>query len=338
MQRIRFEREAAPRVNAALVLRAEPPEDPLRDLDVAADLPAEALTGFLPEAAQASGVGSLRVRRSGGGAGFFAEADLGGLGIATGEFLEKKAGEPLTVRVEGVAGERWEARKLILAAEQRRDRGRDREGRTSPRPTSISTSPRSRSCSSTARARRAACAAASTPRPSRQSSSSWTWGSGSRPSSASTRPTARLRLRGDDWGVRDLRVRGRESDATLDIAVQSDQLRGRVIGERIDADFVREFFEQLDALDSRSASPTPSPGTSGNLAIAVDRVFYRRAEAEQLSAAVPFEHDDIHVRDLAFAVGEGRVSGRVGRRRAQAGAAAARSRARLLESPAPLPR
>lgn len=309
VQRIRFERAAAPRVNAALVLRSEPREDPLRDLDVAADLPAEALTGFLPEAAQTSGVGSLRVRRSGGGAGFFAEADLGGLGIATGQFLEKKAGEPLTVRVEGVAGERWEARKLILAAERAEIAAAIGKGGLSAPDLDIDLSAFSFLLVDGARAsgRLRGSFDTATESAKLQLVDVGVWLT---PDLSVDAADGEIAVAGDNWGVRNLRVRGRESDATLDIAVQSDQLRGRVVGERIDAEFAREFFEQLDALEFPEREPDTSPGISGNLAIAVDHVFYHRADAEHLSAAVSFEHDDIHIRDLAFEVGAGRVTGR----------------------------
>ena len=254
MQRIRFERAAAPRVNAALVLRSEPREDPLRDLDVAAELPAEALTGFLPEAAQASGVGSLRVRRSGGGAGFFAEADLGGLGIATGEFLEKKAGEALTVRVEGVAGERWEARKLILAAEQGEIAAAiGKDGLSAP-DLDIDLAAFSFLLVDGARAsgRLRGSFDTATESAKLQLVDVGVWLT---PELSVDEADGEIAVAGHDWGVRNLRVRGRESDATLDIAVQSDQLRGRVVGERIDADFVREFFEQLDALEFPEREP-----------------------------------------------------------------------------------
>lgn len=309
VQRIRFERAGAPRVNAALVLRSEPADDRLRDLDVAADLPAEALIGFLPEAAQASGVGSLRVRRSGGGAAFFAEADLGGLGIATGEFLEKKAGEALTLRVEGVAGKRWQARKLILAAEQGEVAAAiGKDGLSAP-DLDIDLAAFSfllvEGARASGRLRGSFDTATESAKLSLVDVGVWLT-----PELSVDAADGEVAVAGHDWGVRDLRVRGRESDATLDIAVQSDQLRGRVVGARIDADFVRAFFKQLDALEFPEREPEPSPGTSGNLAIAVDHVFFHRADAEGLSAAVSFEHDDIHVRNLAFRVGEGRVSGR----------------------------
>jgi hypothetical protein len=309
VQRIRFERAAAPRVKAALVLRSEPREDPLRDLDLSADLPAEALIGFLPEAAQASGVGSLRVRRSGGGAGFFAEANLGGLGIATGEFLEKKAGEALTVRVEGVAGERWEALKLILAAEQGEVAAAIGKDGLSARDLDIDLAAFSFLLVDGARAsgRLRGSFDSATESAKLQLVDVGVWLT---PELSVDAADGAIAVAGDNWGVRDLRVRGQESDATLDIAVQSDQLRGRVAGARIDADFVRAFFRQLDALEFPEREPDTSPGTSGNLAIAVDHVRSGRAEAERVTAAVSFDHDDIHVRNIAFSVGEGRVSGR----------------------------
>src|SRR6185503_9536374 len=119
LRRIRIERTSTPKVNAALVLRSDPPEDPLRDLDVVADLPGDFIADLLPwEDRIVTGAGSLRVRRSEGGAGFFAEVDLSELGLAVGPYLEKKPGEVVRVRVEGEVSEaRWIARQLTVAGE-----------------------------------------------------------------------------------------------------------------------------------------------------------------------------------------------------------------------------
>jgi hypothetical protein len=131
LQRIRLERADAPRLTAALVLRSDPPEDKLRDLDVSADLPADLVHGFLPQQWQTTGAGSLRARRSEGGAGFFVEADLAGLGVAVGPYLDKKAGEALKVRVEGEVGAKgsWVPRRVIVAGEQGADLAADRRAR-----------------------------------------------------------------------------------------------------------------------------------------------------------------------------------------------------------------
>jgi hypothetical protein len=309
VQRIRFERDGTPHLKAALVVRPEPRADPLRDLDVAADLPADVIAGFLPEDAHATGIGSLRVRRSGGGAGFFAEADLGGLGIADGDFLEKKAGEPVTLRVEGLAGAKWKPRRVVLAAEQGQIAAAiDEKGLTASDldidlaafsfllVDGARASGRLRGGFETATKSvdlKLVGVALSLP-----------------PDFKLDAADGSIAVADHDWAVRDLRVRGPRTDATLDLAVKDHKLRGRAIGQRGDADFVRAFLRQVDALKSHQPGP-PTDRTSGVLALALDHVHYRRAEAERFSAAVQFDQDDIHVRNLAFAVGEGRVTGRV---------------------------
>jgi hypothetical protein len=306
VQRIRFERTAAPRVTAVLVLRPEPAEDRLRDLDVAADVPDKALAGFLPPQAQTSGTATLRVRRSGGGAGFFAEADLGGLGIADGPFLDKKVGEPVKLRIEGVAGAHWQARKLILAAEQGSIRAAIDGNRVFAPDLDVDLAAFSFLLVDGAHATGHLRGSFDTATKSAELqlvgvALSLT------PEFTLDAANGTIAIKGDDWALRDLRVHGAESDATLDIADQGDHLRGRVVGARMDADFVRAFFRQIDALKPPDRDPSK---TTGTLAIAVDRVHYHRAIAERFAATVVFDREDLHVRNAAFAVGDGRIKGR----------------------------
>jgi len=114
-----------------------------------------------------------------------------------------------------------------------------------------------------------------------------------------------------DWGLHNLRVKGGGgSDATLDLAVKDARLTGALRGERVDAAFVRAILEEEHALHPPDEGPG-GPKVSGDLAIALERVEYHRAEGQRFAANVKFDQDDIRVRDLEFFVGEGRVSGRV---------------------------
>ncbi len=309
VQRIRFERVPAPRVNAALVLRREPPKDPLRDLDVSADLPADALRGFLPEAAQASGTGSLRVRRSAGGAGFFGEADLAGVALADGDYLEKKSDEPLRVRAEGEAGERWDVHKLIVASDQDSFALAIGEGGVSASDLDVDLAAFSFLLVDGARAAGRVRGSLDSKSKSAQLGLDGVglWLS---PDLSVDAVDGAIAIAGDDWGVSDLHVRGAESDATLDAAVKQGRLAGTLLGERLDIEFVRAVFDQIRALGFAEPEPDTSPKISGQLAVALDRAGYGRAEVQRVAATIALEQDDVHVRDLAFLVGEGRVSGR----------------------------
>ncbi len=310
VRRIRVERVASPRVTAALVLRSDPPEDPLRDLDIAAELPVDALRGFLPEAASASGNGSLRVRRSEGGIGWFAEGDLVDVVAADGDYLEKKAGEALRVRVEGTAGEHWNADKLIFTSEKGTlpleigEHGISASaldvdlaafafllvdgGRASGR---LRGTFDSHAKSAHLRLEQVALYLT--------------------PELGVDEADGTIAIAGDDWGLSDLRLRVGQSAATIDAAVQSAKLKGKVAGERLDLAFAEEVIDQWQALDFPETEPDTSPPITGDLSVAVDVVEYKRAEAQKASAMVRVERDDILVRELAFAVGEGRVTGRV---------------------------
>ena len=311
LRRIHIERATAPRVKAALVLRSEPPEDPLRDLDVAADLPAEVIVGFLPGEARASGEGTLRVRRSEGGAGFFAEADLLQLGASVGPYLDKKPGEVLRVRLEGEVGSQaahWIARKLIVAGEQGSLELPIDERGVSAHDLDVDLAAFSFLLADGGRASGhvrldldAESAAVAL-----QLTDVMLWVT---PDLGVDEANGAIAVSGHDWALHGLRVKGGGSDATIDLAVKDARITGALRGERVDAEFVRAILDEERAL--RPTDHVPGPPVTGTLAIALDHVGYGRADAQRFTATANIDEDDIHARDLAFAVGEGRVTGRV---------------------------
>jgi hypothetical protein len=308
LRRIRFERALAPHLNAALVLRADPPDDRLRDLDIAADLPGDALVGFLPRIASANGIGSLRVRRSEGGAAFFAEADLTGCGIADGDYLDKKPGELLRVRVEGNAGAQWQARKLTIAGEQGSfDLPIGDDGITASN-VQIDLAAFSFLLIDGAHASGRLLLTLDTTTESVRVQLVGVAISLA-PELGVDEANGTIAVAGHDWGITALRVRGARSDATFDIAVKQSKLVGALRGNRVDAKFVRAVIEQQQALRPVEHEPDTSPPTAGELLVAVDRVEYGRAEGTQFAATIQFDKDHIHARNIAFQVTEGRVAG-----------------------------
>jgi AsmA-like C-terminal region len=308
LRRIRIERAAAPQVNAALVLRAEPPEDPLRDLDVAADLPAEVLVGFVPGEARATGVGALRVRRSEGGAGFFAELDLAKAGLAVGPYLDKTPGEVLRVRVEGEVGvSHWIPRKLIVAGEKGALELPIGEHGVAARDVEVDVAAFSFLLADGGRAsgRVKLDLDTATEAVAVQLSDVELWVS---PALGVDQANGEIAVAKHDWGLHGLRVKGGGSDATIDLAVKDARITGALRGERVDAGFVKAILDEERAL--HPTDHEPGPPVSGELTIALERVGYHRAEGQRFAARVEFAQDDIHVRDLGFLVGEGRVTGR----------------------------
>jgi hypothetical protein len=309
LRRIRIERTEAPQLNAALVLRDDPPGDPLRDLDVAADLPAEFVVELLPNESRVSGTGTLRIRRSEGGAGFFAEADLADLGLAVGPYLEKKVGEPIRVRVEGeVAESHWLARKLVLAGEEASFSLPITEEGISAQGVEIDLAPFAFLLADGGRAagRVRLNLDTATRAVAVQLLDVLLWVT---PELGVDEANGEIAVADHDWALHGLRVRGSGSHATLDLAVKDHVLTGALRGARVDAEFVKAILDEERALNP----PDETPGTpvTGELAIALDRVTYRRAETQQFRAKVKFAEHEIHVRDLDVEVGEGRVTGRV---------------------------
>jgi len=308
--RIRIERAQAPRVTAALLLRSGRRRDRVRDVDVAAELPGDALRGFLSEAAQTSGAGSLRVRRPGSDKAFSVEADLSGLGVAVGEFVEKKPGEPLRVRAEGKAGSAgWTPTRLVVASGESSvplvltesgitatDLDLDLGAWSFLLVDSARASGHLRgafdSATAAAQLQLAEVALQLTP------------------DVGVDAVDGAIEIAGDDWSVRELRIRDAQSDAVLDGAVRQGHVEGSLRGPSLDLDFVRALVEQVDALVPEDEHDAP-PRISGDLAVALDRVGYGRGEARNLVAAIAVADGDIHMRDLAFDAAEGRVTGQV---------------------------
>ena len=310
LQRIRLERADAPRLTAALVLRSDPPEDKLRDLDVSADLPADLVHGFLPQQWQTTGAGSLRARRSEGGAGFFVEADLAGLGVAVGPYLDKKAGEALKVRVEGEVGAKgsWVPRRVIVAGEQAPISLPIGEHGVSARDVDVDLAAFAFLLADGGRASGHVRLDldAETKAVALQLTGVQLWVT---PDLGVDEANGAIAVSGHDWGLRGLRVRGGGNDATIDLAVKDARITGALRGERVDAQFVRAILDEERAL--HPTDHVPGPPVSGTLAIALEHVGYARADVQHFSATAKFAQDDIHVSDLAFVYGEGRVTGRV---------------------------
>jgi hypothetical protein len=119
-----------------------------------------------------------------------------------------------------------------------------------------------------------------------------------------------VELIGGDWSVRDLRLRGDATDATLDASLVAGHLRGELRGANLDLDFVRALYDEISAFRAESEDEeAPSP-ISGDLAVRLDRVGFGRSETTKVRADVAFADGDVAVRDLALDTYEGKVTGR----------------------------
>ncbi|TMA25082.1 MAG: hypothetical protein E6J87_23200, partial [Deltaproteobacteria bacterium] len=310
LRRIHIERSLAPRVEAALVWRSAPAKDPLPDVDVSADVPADALRGFLPEAAIASGNGTLRIRRSGGGAGFYGEADVTAISLADGAHIEKKPGEVLRVRMEGTAGERWDPLNLIFT-------GKDGSiplaiGEHGLSAANLDVDLAAFSFMLVDGARAAGRLRGSFDYATRSAALSLDGvGLWLTPELGIERADGAIAINGGDWGVKELRVRGARMDATCDAAVQNERMIAKVTGARLDADYVRELLQQVRALHFAKYEPDHSPPLSGEIAVALDQASYGRSEGKHVTGVIAIDQRDVHARDLSFEIEDGRVAGRV---------------------------
>ena len=95
---LRLSRSEAPFLLGELALSYQA-DEVLGDVGILVELPHEVLRPLVPPELELGGGASLSLRRE--GSDFSLEADLAGLDLGTGGFVEKRAGEALIARIEG---------------------------------------------------------------------------------------------------------------------------------------------------------------------------------------------------------------------------------------------
>jgi hypothetical protein len=298
----------APRGNGVLTLHTDGISDVLGDVHAKVEVSADALVGLLPEGARATGSASFETRRSLADGTFTLDADLTNLGLATGSFVEKQPGESLALRLAGTSD--WDPRRFDISSGKGALSFAFENGGLVARELDLDLADWSHLLIETA------------------------WASGRVRGSIDTgAPDARLELsevalhfspdvgvdaidgavelRGGDWSVRDLRIRGAQSDATLSAALSKGTLEGQLTGANLDLDFVRALIDEVNALRSDAENEEARRPISGTLAIRFDRIGYGRSEAKAVVADVAMRDGNIAVRDFALDTYEGHVSGSI---------------------------
>jgi len=307
---LRLDRVEAPRITARIGLRDDP-EERLGDVEMTAVVPADGLAGWLPEAVQATGAARIDLRHSTADRSFDLDADLTDLGVATGRLIEKQPGEVLKVRVDGsTRADGWEPRRLdAKGAEGSLSVGLEAGGIVAP-DLDVDLSQWDFLLVDTARASGRIRGAISTPARSAtlvladvafQLS----------PDVGVDAIDGGIEIDGDDWNLREIRIRGAQSEALLSAVRTGDRLDGRLEGAGLDVDLFRALYGEIDALRPEAPPAPESSHVSGAFAIRLDRVGYGRSEARDLRATIALEDGDASVDDLAFETYEGRVAGKI---------------------------
>ena len=311
--RLELERDASPRLTAAVDL-APGGEELLGDVRADLEVPAAGLRGLLSDEARATGAARVRVERDAAAARFGIDADLTPLGFASGEFVEKQAGEALAVRLDGGASDEddagpWTPRHLELRSATDAIAFAWRDGGPVAPDLDVDLSAWSfllaRDASASGRVRGSLDAPAS-----KLSLALEEVGLHLSDEIGLDAVDGRVERDGDDWSVSALRMRGAGSDATLDARLSERTLRGELEGS-LDLDFVQVLVREVQALLPDAGPEEEVAPISGELAIRLDRVGYGRSEGRNAVATIALADGGVAVRDLSVDTYEGNVSGTV---------------------------
>ncbi|MDH3284546.1 MAG: hypothetical protein OEQ13_07375, partial [Acidobacteriota bacterium] len=304
---LRLERAAAPTVRAQLALRPDRSDDVLGDVNVDAQVPAQSLGGLLPGGVETSGAAAIRLQRDAARTTFSVDADLGGLALRSGRFVEKRVGDVLWVKVEGDApAQGWSLKRLAVASAKESLPLEWREGRLVASALDVDLAAWSFLLAQGASASgRLHGTLATNPLDARLKLSDV--GLRLSPDLAIDAADGTIALSEAGWSVQELRMRGAGSDVLVDAAREGEQIQGRITGAALDVDLVRALVGEVRAL-----LPEPAPEAApmrGTLAVKLDRIRAGRSEARGLGTEIRFDGKDVHVPAFDLETYEGRVSG-----------------------------
>lgn len=238
-------------------------------------------------------------------------ADLTHASVRAGEHLEKRAGDRLTVTVEGPAAEKWTAESLVVEVLGERLPMTVSDGRVYARDLNVDIGKLAGLLPKGSIARGAVTGAFATA-----------------PFEADLRldrvgvklekdveidsMTGDVAVRDGYFTIRELRVLGADSDCVITAGQETGGWRGAVTGKKLDLDSLAVFAGAASAFASEGRrEDAASKPFIGTFTVAVNEAYYRRGRAEQLRATVNARETGLYIEDLSFRPYTGRVSGTV---------------------------
>ena len=271
-------------------------------VEATGEVPLGVVDGVLPATLEAEGAATVGFRRAAEDPTFVVQADLGSCSMALGPYLRKRAGDPLSVQVDGrvteagwqpsaatiayggmtlplfIEGDRLIADALDLdvrrltgllpdgAAAQGRLRGH------------VATNPTTLGLEFD----QVAFALS--------------------PELAVDAITGDLAYADGQWTCRDLALRGANSEFHVTGALLDGQWRGRLTGKQVDLNALRAMTAAIPAAptpeENVPAGFTRPEGLAGELDVDVGTLFFRRGRLDRVQAHVSADREAIRVRDL----------------------------------------
>ncbi len=306
--RLLLERSQPPDIDADLTLRTQ--RDPfLGDVELTADFPAATMHGILPPHAHVSGSTRAHLERNGSNGALIGTYDLTNAAIATGHFVEKKRGEVLTFEVDREAEKgnfSWAPRRLSLTSATGRVSFAIDEGNLVAPDLDVDLADWSFLLVDTAHASGTIRGSFDSRIPSAQLVFSHVALRFS-PEVGLDSVDGTVALDGEKWGAQELRLRGEQTDATLDAQLLDNRLEGKLAGASLDVDFVRLLIGEIEALRGES-EPEPER-LSGSFVVQLDRVGIGHSVGKRLHAQVALKDGDVQVSNFGFETDQGAVTG-----------------------------
>lgn len=291
--------------------------------DMSADfaVPAEACRHLVAETVNLDGHAALQFRRSLASRQFVANVVLDSLAITSGEYIEKRAGESVSLAIAGAAGDaEWAADRLSIVVPGQQVKLPIRDNRIDAGQLAVDLEPFSLFLVDSASL------------------------SGRVSGDFSTAPLAvdarcedvAIRFSPDlvldsinggvvyregDWQLRDLHVRGAKSDCIITARKEGGVLRGRISGKAINVNPIQSLVEAARNLIGTHEAPPDADAQplSGHVDIALDALVYNRAEARRVFANIDIEDGDFLAREVNLSTSAGAINGTVDLLRANDG-------------------
>jgi len=271
-------------------------------VEATGELPLSVVESVMPPTFEVEGVATVGFRRGGEDPAFLVQADLGSCSMALGPYLRKRAGDPMSVQVDGrvtEAGWRPNAASLayggitlplLIKGDRISVENLDVDLRrlTGLLPDGTAAQGRLRGHVAT--------------NPTTLEFEFDQVAFAFSPELAVDAITGDLAYGEGQWTCRDLAVRGANSDFHVTGALLGGQWQGRLTGKQVDLNALGAMTAAIPAAPAPEASApggfTPPEGLAGELDMDVGTLFFRRGRLDRFQAHVSADHEAIRVRDL----------------------------------------
>ena len=315
---VAYKRQGTPGLSGSLEWRKVKEAWALGDLIVNATVPGGALVPLLPAGAAASGEVPVAFTRSMDDAVFDAQMDLTAATLTLGEYLRKAAGDAATVNVRGEASPAlWSARTITIACLGETAEGRLADGRFQIDNLDVNLTPlapliaKGGQASGQVRGRIAT-------NPTEYVLTLDGVGFTLSPELVVDSANGVIESGPGTLAIRDLAVRGADSDCTVSAALDQGQWLGSISGAQLNITRVQALAKALtdyrstpEAADAAAAPPEAQGGINGEFTMELGRLLYGNATFDNATGRILVRDGHIRANDLRLASDGGTIAGSV---------------------------